>query len=263
MKILFACDMDNTLIHSYKHWVQGDICVEVFNGKEQSFISPKTYELLKEVVKHVIFVPITTRSIEQFNRITWEEETKPTYAITTNGAILLEHGEKDEEWGELSQKHALSFVEGFESLREELVKQDRFTKCKLVDNRFLYARFKSEIDIEEHRREYEKYLNAQLHITGRKLYFIPENICKGIALKQLKEKLGAELVFCAGDSTMDLPMFEVGDIAYAPNKELVMNIKESTKEKVVCCEDDKLFAEFILEDILKKLSRKLRGKYEI
>ncbi len=252
MKILFACDMDNTLIHSYKHWVEGDLCVEVLNGKEQSFISPRTYELLKEVVKQVIFVPLTTRSIEQFNRITWEEDIKPKYAITTNGAMLFDDGVCDNEWSGLSQKHSRDFITDFEILRDKLLKENRFTKCKIVDDRFLYAHFKPEINIDEFKSEYEDCSKTGVHFTGKKMYFIPENICKGTAVSQLKEKLGADLVICAGDSTMDLPMFEFADVAYAPNQALVKNIKKSTKEKVVCCEDGKLFAEFILEDILKK-----------
>ncbi len=256
MKILFACDMDNTLIHSYKHWTEGDICVEILNGKEQSFISPRTYELLKEVVKHVVFVPLTTRSIEQYNRITWEDDIKPKYAITTNGALLFDDGENDKEWNELSQKRSQKFLPDFEILKNRLLKEDRFIKCKIVDDRFLYAHFKPEINIEECKNEYEAYSKSGVHFTGSKMYFIPENICKGTAVNELKEKLNADLVICAGDSTMDLPMFEFADVAYAPNQALVKNISNLTKEKIVCCEDGKLFAEFILEDILKKIRRK-------
>ncbi len=261
MEILFACDLDNTLIHSYKHKASGDICIEMVGEREQSFISPKTYELLKEVVKCVTFVPITTRSIEQFNRITWEEDIKPRYAITTNGAILFSEGERNKEWSDLTQKHSDIYIEEFRVLKDKFDDDDRIIKCRIVDDRFLYMHFDSEVDMEKIKAEYENYSDSNLHIVGKKMYFLPENICKGTAVKLLKEKLRADIVICAGDSTMDLPMFAFADVAYAPKIELVKNIESLTKEKILCCDSEILFAEFILQDILEKVKNlKVNGK---
>ncbi len=53
MKILFACDLDDTLIHSYKHKNSRDICIELLKGSEQSYISEKTLFLLRQVVKQL------------------------------------------------------------------------------------------------------------------------------------------------------------------------------------------------------------------
>ena len=36
-KILFTCDLDNTLLHSYKHRQDGDVCIEILKEKEQGF----------------------------------------------------------------------------------------------------------------------------------------------------------------------------------------------------------------------------------
>ncbi len=253
MNILFACDLDNTLIHSYKHRAPNDICVEMLGDKEQSFISPRTYELLREVVKYVTFVPLTTRSIEQFNRISWEEDITPKYAITTNGGILFVEGERDKEWSDLTQKYSDTYMEEFSLLKEKFDEEDRIKKCRVVDDRFLYAHFDDSVDIENIKCEYENYSDSKLHFVGKKMYFLPENICKGTAVKQLKEKLSADFVICAGDSTMDLPMFDFADVAYAPKVELVKNIESLTKEKILCCDNETLFAEFILQDILKKV----------
>ena len=63
--ILFACDLDNTLIHSWKHRKDGDICVEWIDGKEQGYMSEKVCVLLRHVIGKVDFVPVTTRSVAQ------------------------------------------------------------------------------------------------------------------------------------------------------------------------------------------------------
>ena len=35
-KVILACDLDNTLIHSYKHKKDDDICIEFIKEKEQA-----------------------------------------------------------------------------------------------------------------------------------------------------------------------------------------------------------------------------------
>ena len=45
--ILFACDLDNTLIHSYKSKREGDICIEWIKDKEQSKIKLLLFQLLR------------------------------------------------------------------------------------------------------------------------------------------------------------------------------------------------------------------------
>lgn len=84
-KILLACDLDNTLIHSHRHKNDGDICIEILNDKQQSFITPHTRELIAKLPDNITLLPVTTRSIEQYMRIQWENS--PEYALVTNGTV--------------------------------------------------------------------------------------------------------------------------------------------------------------------------------
>ena len=60
--------------------------VEVYNGKEISFMTEKAIALLRELSEEMMFVPVTTRTVEQYNRVSlFREEIRPTYAITSNG----------------------------------------------------------------------------------------------------------------------------------------------------------------------------------
>ncbi|MBE8948972.1 MAG: HAD hydrolase family protein, partial [Quinella sp. 3Q1] len=129
MKILFACDLDNTLIYSYKHRRAEDICVEIYDGREQSFMSPRSLELLKKIAEKILFVPITTRSIEQYRRIFWAADFKPTVAVVANGAYILDgNNQKFFLHGEI-----LPYVDELEVLREKFSTDERFNICRIVD----------------------------------------------------------------------------------------------------------------------------------
>ena len=71
--------------------------------KQISFITRKTYSLLKKLNKDILIVPTSTRTIEQYNRINLNIG-KIKYALVCNGGILLVNGVKDEKWYEESLK---------------------------------------------------------------------------------------------------------------------------------------------------------------
>ena len=193
---LFACDLDNTLIHSYKYRTDDDICIEIYAGREQSFISRQAVELLREVIVNVEFVPVTTRSIEQYRRINWLDGIKPTYAVTSNGANLLYNDVVDSNWRRF-------FLDGINLYREELNLQfkalsldKRFSVCRIVDDSFLFLKCIENVNLEE---------------TANTL---PQIVNKGEALKLLQKKLSPAITFCAGDSIIDLPMLNLADKSY-------------------------------------------------
>ncbi len=253
MKILFACDLDSTLIHSHRSMREGDICVERYAQKDQAFISPLGYELLEEIQKYVTFVPITTRSIEQYQRIIWHGQTRPKYALTTNGSVLFEDENPDELWNEYYKSYSANYMEEYQKLIKIFDKQDRFKCSKVINDRYLYCHFKPEVDIDECISEYYNCTELDVLLHGRKLYFLPKEVCKGVAVEKLKKKLNADVLICAGDSIMDTPMFKHADIAYSPSEDLVKDFEYSQKDRIFCCEKDVLFSEFILKDILEKV----------
>jgi hypothetical protein len=93
--MMFASDLDRTLIYS-KRAVQeflGDISdlkqVEIKGDKALSFMTFQAYELLWDIATRTLFVPITTRSNEQFNRLSLLGEIPHLYTVTANGAHLF------------------------------------------------------------------------------------------------------------------------------------------------------------------------------
>ena len=70
-------DLDRSIIYSNKFIGNLDKktyeCIEFIDEKEISYISFKTIELIKELTKNNLFIPTTTRTIEQFQRINFSK----------------------------------------------------------------------------------------------------------------------------------------------------------------------------------------------
>lgn len=237
MKILFACDLDNTLIHSHKKRRDGDICVEIYDGHEQSFISPRALDLLKKLAAQISFVPITTRSIAQYRRIFWTADFRPKSAIVANGAYLLD-GDGCENFlrGVVDEKISAEL----ETLREKFSSDERFNICRIVDESFLFLRRSDDFD-----GEISFDTNLIVGQTGKKIYLFPPKLNKGAALTKLADELSATKIFCAGDSEIDLPMLELADVAFSP--------KNLRGRNFVTCSDAPDFAEEFLQQILERL----------
>ena len=96
--VVLHTDLDNTIIYSYKHEIGPEKRnVELYQGREISFITEKTYALLQQVKKRMLVVPTSTRSLEQYQRIDLGVGAFP-YALVCNGGLLLVDGKIDEHW---------------------------------------------------------------------------------------------------------------------------------------------------------------------
>ena len=63
MNGILCADMDNTIIYSYKRNIgENKLNVELYNGREISFISEKTHDLLKKVSEKMTIIPTSTRT---------------------------------------------------------------------------------------------------------------------------------------------------------------------------------------------------------
>lgn len=233
MKILFACDLDNTLIHSHKKRRADDICVEIYENREQSFISRKSLDLLKKISEKITFIPVTTRSIAQYRRIFWTEDFRPKFAVVANGAYLLS-GERRENF---LREVVAPYADDLKAQCEKFSSDERFNICRIVDESFLFLRCRDELDAAE--ISFDTRLTAQ-H-TGKKIYLFPPALNKGNALLKLKEKFSPDKIFAAGDSEIDLPLLELADVAFAP--------KNLRGNNFVTCSDAPTFAEEFLRQI--------------
>lgn len=223
---LFASDLDRTLIYSKRAleemetpWNQSMIGVEEKNGKYVSFMTKESYGLLKEIASHYLFIPVTTRTYEQYKRIfIFERDVPVSYCVTSNGARIHHNGEIMKEWEErLKRKLGVECIEK-EEILEMLREYSLPGELKIADNLFFYYVLNTTID-SDLKIQLAKIAAANgwnISLQGRKLYFMPSPVCKGEAIKYIKEREGIEQTIGAGDSLLDLPFLNICQTAFIP-----------------------------------------------
>ena len=248
--IIFNTDLDNTMIYSYKHDIGDDkICAEIYQGREVSFVTPKTAELLRRVNSCVELVPTTTRTLEQYVRIDLGIGT-PHYALVCNGGVLLVDGKEDEQW----YNESLELVQDCQSelaKAEDVLEADenRTFEIRNISRLFVFTKSSEpqcSVEALENALDTEK---MDVFYNGVKVYAVPKALGKGIAVERLRKKLGAETVISAGDSEFDVPLLNAADIAIAPPN--FPEFEKLTAEPIVM-QGDGIFSEFVLETVLKK-----------
>lgn len=251
-KILFASDLDKTLIHSYKVAGSSEICVERMGNKALSYMSPYAYENLQLIQGLCAFAPITTRSIEQYRRLNLTQG-RQRYAVTSNGGVLLVDGAVDAAW--LNESKALirpaaaALAEG-----RKLLEADEAVcfEVRLVDELFLFTKSSdSEATLRRLQQNIElSHVRAFTH--GEKVYLIPNALNKGSALQRLCGLLQPDDVISAGDSVFDLPMLALADLRFVPDQALGDCLpSEGTR---VFSAGQTYFADMITEEILQILT---------
>lgn len=217
--IIFNSDLDNTLIYSYRHDIGPDKkCVEMYQGREISYMTDESLRLLNRIQKQVLFVPTTTRTEEQYARISFGVgEAK--YALVCNGGVLLVNGREDREWY-LESLRRISGSAGELKCAMHILESDpdRDFELRLIRELFVFTKSK---DPEKTMERLKRTLNtgvADVLANGAKVYVVPKALNKGEAVLRLKAKLGAQKVIASGDSEFDIPMLDAADLALAPKE---------------------------------------------
>lgn len=248
--IIFACDIDNTLIFSKKHPHDGWPCVEWIHEKEQAYMSPKTCELLRAVCDQVLFVPVTSRSAEQYARIQWPENVQPHLVISTHGAKLFVDGMEDAQWQKETFDMVLPWLDELHRLESRLAPDPSFIRCRMVDDAYLFVYCAAGVNAAEVETRLQSMTDLKICVGGKKIYLLPPDLNKGTALKRLRLRFPQHKICSAGDSEMDLDMLNEADYAMYPE-----SIAPRKSTMGCCCSNNMLFSEFILEKMMDMARR--------
>lgn len=228
--MIFASDLDQTMMYSKRAFRLEEGApeppvrlIETYEGRDISFMTTAAIDLLKEVNEKMIFLPVTTRTMSQFKRITlFQEEIIPEMAVTSNGGNILVNGKADLEW-----QHGIraKMNEGSISPKDlkkqfsEIAHENWIISERTADELFHYYIINQELAPHDELADFEKVTAEagwKMSLQGRKLYFVPKPVNKWDAVAHIKEKMGKTFVAAAGDSLLDLCMLEVADLPIAP-----------------------------------------------
>ena len=244
---VLTIDLDNTLIYSYKHDIGPDkINVELYQGREISFITPTTKKLLERLKEQVLMVPTTTRTIEQYERINLGIGPFK-YALVCNGGILLEDGQINEAWLLESKRLIADSLDAMKAGMKFLeTEESRYFEIRFINELFVFTKCHEPELIIQKLKDRLDTTYVDVFDNGDKVYIVPKGLNKGAAVKRFKEFIGAERILAAGDSEFDISMLEAADIAIAPKG---FKDKYKVSEDIMEMQGKDVFADELLEKL--------------
>jgi hypothetical protein len=226
--MIYASDLDRTLIYSLgaigvPENTPGLIPAEIIEGKTRSYISQQALHQLLDLITRVIFIPVTTRTIQQYKRINLFQETViPDYAVTSNGGNILIGGVVDKEWresiGGLVARHSAG-AEEVRSYIKAIVREDWIISENYCDDLFYsFMVYRDQLPLDEITNLSDRLYNLgwRVSLQGRKLYAVPAAVNKSDAILHLRRTVRSEPMVASGDSLLDKSLLESADYAIAP-----------------------------------------------
>lgn len=247
---LFISDLDNTMIYSYKKDIgMNKVLVETKDGKALSYMTRKSYDLLNDVRNQYHFIPSTTRSLEQYLRISLNNNWLPEYALVSNGGNLLYNNKIDEGWYANSLK-LIENAQGELFKAIEILSHDKqvIFDVRRVDGLFVFTKSDDVNYSMENLKELLDLNVVDVFNNGSKVYVLPKSLNKGMAIRRIKELTGIEYVVCAGDSEFDIPMLLEADLAFIPQDLDNELMKEQTNK--IISGSSAIFSDEILTKLL-------------
>ncbi|GAB7191275.1 hypothetical protein NUM3379_19820 [Kineococcus sp. NUM-3379] len=218
--LLAASDLDQTLVFSARSAradVAGLVCVETYQGREISWVTPRAHALLEALAGTGLLVPVTTRTPAQYARIHLPGPP-PRFAVCANGGVLLVDGLPDEEWAQGVRAHvaACAPLEDVSAALADLAAEllaaapgSEPAGLHTVPGLFAYAVLRpgQREALAAERLEELGFLLAGwrygLSLQGRKLYAVPRGLTKSAAAAEVVRRTGAAGFLAAGDSLLD------------------------------------------------------------
>lgn len=231
MSVLVATDLDRTMIYSRSFSPtngNGNLCVEMYNDAPLSYMTlraAKEYALLSAMVP---LIPATTRTREQFDRISLPG-VSPRYAVVSNGARILCEGVDDGRWRSRIEREVAKDSVSLAELHAELLARIDDSWCqsvRIADDIFVYL----VVDIASLPADFCQSWQQwclprgwKVSQQGRKIYAMPVGVTKSAAVKHVWEALieegaatASSVLLAAGDGRLDVDLLELADFAIRP-----------------------------------------------
>ncbi|MEU2181211.1 HAD family hydrolase [Streptomyces thermolilacinus] len=226
---LIASDLDRTLIYSTAALALTApdaeaprlLCVEVYQGKPLSYVTEAAAGLLDQLARTAAFMPVTTRTREQYRRIQLPCPT-PRYAICANGGHLLVDGESDRDWQAVVAARLADECASLDEVRAHLLAAADpawLLKERVAEDLFAYLVVERALLPDGWVAELSAWAESRgwtVSLQGRKVYAVPKPLTKSAAVREVARRTGARTVLAAGDSLLDADLLLAADRAWRP-----------------------------------------------
>ncbi|MDT0435029.1 MULTISPECIES: HAD family hydrolase [Streptomyces] len=229
MAVVVASDLDRTLIYSAAALAltMPDaraprlLCVEVHESRPLSFMTETSAALLTELGERAVFVPTTTRTRKQYQRISLPGP-EPVYAICANGGHLLVDGVSDPDWHASVTERLAAQCAPLAEVGEHLqatADPAWVRKHRVAEDLFAYLVVERELLPDAWVKDLAAWAEERgwaVSLQGRKIYAVPKPLTKSAAMREVADRTGARLTLSAGDSLLDADLLAATDRAWRP-----------------------------------------------
>ncbi len=225
---LLACDLDQTLIYSRSAFRLAAaapppdlLTVEYLDGEPLSYVTRRAAAGLRALARAATFVPVTTRTLEQYRRVRLGAPS--AYAIAANGGHLLIGGVPDPEWGERVRARLAATGRPLDEVRamaDRLAAAGSWVRTiRDADGFFVYLVATGREAIPDLSDLATRLAGDgwTLSVQGRKVYLVPAQLTKEAALAEVIRRTGSTRLAAAGDSLLDRGMLAHADVAIRPS----------------------------------------------
>ena len=212
MNTLFT-DIDNTIIYSRNRDINGEkIVVEYLNGREQGYMTVFSYNYFLNA-KWLNIIPVTSRTEQQYNRLSCMKDFGVKFAIICNGGKLLVDGKEDKDWSEDNLRMTELYSSDLDFATDYL-----FHVCgkNTVHDPEPYMRYvKVDNPLQIYGLISKKLQNRAVETwyDSRKVYLFIKGINKGNAIRKVIKRYDMGSTIAAGDDYMDVSMLNAVDYA--------------------------------------------------
>ena len=228
---IFFSDLDNTLIYSHNRKIDGEkVAAEYLNGREQSYMTRKTYDFLVQAY-WLNIVPVTTRTEAQYRRINCIDAFNIRYAVICNGGKLLIDGTEDKNWTEETLRLTEGQIDELEEATRLLEKLCGKSEIHRPEAYMSYVGAEEPQRLCDELRKMIKGENVRAEYDRRKVYLFASAVNKGSAVRRFRRIMNVGKTVAAGDDIMDIPMLNEVDYALAADK-IFDSIKVSEKQRL-------------------------------
>ncbi|MFF0748574.1 HAD family hydrolase [Streptomyces sp. NPDC004267] len=231
--VLVASDLDRTLIYSAAALALGMpdpqaprlLCVEVHEAKPLSYVTEHAAAQLRALAAETVFVPTTTRTRKQYQRIRLLGDAgtaAPRYAICANGGHLLVDGVSDPDWHSEVLRRVDAACAPLAEVRAHLAATTDpswVRKHRVAEDLFAYLVVERDRLPEEWLAGFTAWADERgwtVSLQGRKVYAVPKPLTKSAAMREVARRTGATLTLAAGDSLLDADLLLAADRAWRP-----------------------------------------------
>lgn len=273
---LVASDLDRTLIYSRDAMGEeqfrdaSPVCVEIYRDAPLSYMTSSAITLLTDLRAQAPFVPVTTRTPEQFDRVQLPGRT-PHYSVVSSGGRILVDGVDDHGWRRGVERAVAAGSAPLDEVTGRLAavaEQDWVSRLRTADDLFCYLVVDTERQPEDFLPEWEQWCAQRGWVAsqqGREIYAVPEAVTKSAAVAEVYRRCvddgsvsADDPIFAAGDGRLDVDLLQFADAGIRPAHGELAELDWQHPTVTVTSQFGALAGEEILEWLLDAVTRQAR-----